>query len=365
MDSELKIDSNRTQTLGDWGEFRFLNEILLPTMNTVGGPIIGDDCASMLLPDGQTYLVITSDASPRPLIADLGNNDSKVWGWYSVLINASDLAAAGATPMGFTSSVEAPAETQIESFKSFFLGMSEACRAFALDNAGGNVREAPRFECHGTAFGLVKGRIPLTRSGAQDGDVLFVIGGLGRFITAYLNARRFGLSALSENDLLVLTRPYPKLREMEIFSKAGLISAATDNSDGILGAIWNILEKSSVQSHLTLSLELLDRELLEVANREELNPWNLAFCWGDWQVVVAVNRNLVQEFTAVAESNSIHYVKLGCLEEGPPGITAKVENRVYKVRMVRNENFSAYSYNNGTQGQLEHQLRAELFEPIP
>lgn len=360
----MKADFDSSQTIGDWGEFRFLNEILLPMMNALGGPIIGDDCASLPLPGRQTHLIVTSDASPQPLISALGYGDTKVWGWYSVLINASDLAAAGATPLGFTSSVEAPAETHIASLKNFFLGISEACRAFTLASAGGNIREAPRFECHGTAFGMAEGRVPLTRSGAEDGDAIFVIGKLGRFVTAYLNARRFGISNLSENDFLLLTKPYPKLREMETLSRSGLISAATDNSDGILGAIWNVAEKSNVKACLILDNDLLDREVFDVAKREGLDPWNLAFCWGDWQVLVAVRPHLITQFIKIAENNSIEYLRLGHFEKGLPYITASIAKQVYKVQTVRNENFSLHSYNKGAQGQLEYQLKTSLFEPI-
>lgn len=115
------------ETLADLGEFAFLNEILLPLLNASGDVRIGDDTSSINLAGTDRRLIVTSDVSPRPLVETLGKASPETDGWYSVLINASDLAVAGCIPLGFTSSVEAPDNTPVEELRRFFVGMKNAC----------------------------------------------------------------------------------------------------------------------------------------------------------------------------------------------------------------------------------------------
>src|SRR6266852_2901517 len=234
-------------TLGEWGEFRLISEILIPTLEGSGASLsLGDDCSYLPIPGTQQCLVITCDAAPEPLVWTMGAESYFTFGWYSVVINASDLAAAGAKPLGITSSVEAPSSLGVEQFRDFFSGMAAACKAFELQNAGGNIRQAPRFECHGMAVGMTSTKVPLlTRKGCLPGDLLVAVGESGRFISAYLKARRFGIDALEQREHDALFLPKPQLREMIILKEAGLLHASSDNSDGVLGALWNIAERSN------------------------------------------------------------------------------------------------------------------------
>src|SRR5271157_3676848 len=101
--SARKTESDQP-TLADWGEFRLIDEVLLPLVNSNDNPVtIGDDCAVVPLKGSNRRLIVTSDACPVPLASQLGMDDWFMWGWYSVLINASDLAAAAADPVAFTS----------------------------------------------------------------------------------------------------------------------------------------------------------------------------------------------------------------------------------------------------------------------
>lgn len=205
---------------------------------------------------------------------------------------------------------------------------------------------------------------PVSRRGAADGDILVSIGRLGLFITAYLKARRAGLDALSAEELRTLIRPQPKLREMQILVQQSLLSAASDNSDGLLGAIWNIAEKSSVRAVLDLDDDMLSTDLLQTAKREGLNPWNLAFCWGDWQVVATVPQDRYPRFVAATAAHGIDFVRLGVFEMGSQMICARYGDRLYSVNLVRNENFAAKSYNKGIQSQVDYQLSAPLFVAV-
>lgn len=350
--------SSGGKTLGDWGEFRFLSDALLPLLTvSENASVTGDDCAVLALPDSGTQIVVTSDATPTPLVTEFPGATMDVWGWYSVLINASDLAAAGAMPLGFTSSVEAPSTMRVDDLHAYFVGVRDACTTFGLSNAGGNLRQAPRFESHGTAFGTVPaGVCPLTRRGAKPGDVIVVVGELGLFIAAFLKARRIGLDALTERERMLLFRPVPKLVEMAALARETTVSAASDNSDGVLGSVWNIVSASHVSAEFELDDHMIPDEVREEAQRADRNCWNLAFFWGDWQVIATVPSASFDAFSRIAARHGIAYTRLGYIARGEPALRAVYRGRKRRVNLIRNENFTATSYNSKPISQVEYQL---------
>ena len=111
----VEIDS--ADTLAECGEFRLLNEIVLPLFaDQAGVSPLGDDCALVDLPDGSHRLVVTSDAAPRPLAWALGHESYHTWGWYAAAVNASDLASAAAKPLALTTSLEAPSSMKVAEY---------------------------------------------------------------------------------------------------------------------------------------------------------------------------------------------------------------------------------------------------------
>jgi thiamine-monophosphate kinase len=349
-------------TLGEWGEFRLINEVLIPTLEGSGASLgLGDDCSYLPIPGTQECLVLTCDAAPEPLVWRIGAESYSTFGWYSVLINASDLAAAGAKPLGITTSVEAPSSLGVEQFRDFFSGMAAACKAFDLQNAGGNIRQAPRFECHGMAVGMISTKMPvLTRKGCLPGDLLIAVGESGRFISAYLKARRDGIDALEKLEYDALFRPQPRLREMAILKEAGLLHASSDSSDGVLGALWNIAERSGCAVELTLDVARIPGLVLEAAEKERLDPWNLMFFWGDWQVIVAVPASGMDEFEHLAAAESIPFWHLGRAIPGPLALSTMVHGKRRVVRLLRNENFTREAYNTQIDAQVDYLLRTPI-----
>jgi len=361
MKFDSKMPRRPGKLLSDLGEFRLLKEIIIPTVSD--GPLsspLGDDCAYTQLPDSSQLLVFTSDAAPRPLIWDFTDHAFESWGWYAVAINLSDIAAAGAHPVAFTSSIDAPGSMSADDLKSFFKGITSACRALKTPNGGGNIRSAAAFACHGTAIGLDSTGEPLTRAGCQPDDHVIVVGPSGLFITAFLKAKAQGLGSLSPLEQESLLRPRPKVREMEILHRAGVLSAASDNSDGVLGALWNIAERSNRAFELELLPDHVPNEVLQAATSIGADPWNLMFCWGDWQVVVTVKRNELARFNQIAKDNQIEYLHLGKAVTGPPSLVALCGAARRRLNVVRNENFTKTGFNASSEENLQYMLHTPL-----
>lgn len=346
--------------LSDWGEFRLIREVILPALEP-NSVTLGDDCAYLSIPEEGDSLVITSDASPKPLAWQLGEESFWVWGWYSVAINVSDLAAAGARPLAFTSSVEAPDSMSVEALRDFFSGVAAACAEFKISHAGGNLQSGPRFGCHGTAVGTVSNGKRLSRGGCEPGDRIAVVGECGRVISAYLRARREGLSALSDADRSCLLTPRTQIQAMLDIREECELHAATDNSDGILGSLWNIVERSLCAIDVDMKDDIVPDSVHQIARTEGIDPWNLMFFWGDWQVVVAVPPQEWKQFLRIVSQKAIAFLPLGHAIDGPPALYGSQNRRKRRLRVIRNEHFTPSSFGTSVEDQLSHMLYSPLF----
>ncbi len=354
--------SQPVQTLGDLGEFTLLREVVLPTVGGGEGVSpLGDDCSFVRLPSGKHDLVVTTDVAPRPLAWYVGHQSYCTWGWHAVVASVSDLAAAGAVPLVITTSVEAPREMVVGEFKEFFEGIAEASRQHGVANGGGNVREAPRLACHTTAIGVVPTGAQLRRGGARPGDLLVAVGECGHFGAAYVRAKERGLDALSEVERARLCRPRARVNEMQVLHGNGLVSAASDNSDGVLGALWNIAEASGCAVEVDMSTGVLPKPVAAVASEFGYNPWNLMFFWGDWQVIVSVHASKTDDFWRAAKQHDISVQRIGRACEGPPGLVGLSEGRRRPLRLLRNENFLESSFNADVLTNVEFILRSPLW----
>ncbi|TWU19507.1 thiamine-phosphate kinase [Allorhodopirellula heiligendammensis] len=351
------------ETLSDWGEFRLLNEIILPVLRAgSGGASLGDDCAFIESDRTASHLVVTTDVGPKPLVWSIGHCSYWTWGWYSVLANASDLAAAGATPVGFTTSVEAPGDMTVADFRDYFEGMDAACKEFGLKNAGGNIRVAPRFACHGTAFGSISDSRRITRNECKAGDTIVAIGKCGYFIACYLKAQRLGsIESLDSEEVAALLKPRPRIREMEILQSTGVLSAATDNSDGVLGSLWNIAERSGISVDVCLESGQMPDYVTKESLHHGLDPRHLFLFWGDWQVIASVKADRMKEFERIAERESIEWSVIGKANKGPPGLFGVEENQRREIRLLRNENFVSHSFNENPMSHTDYLLRTPLY----
>ena len=347
--------------LKDIGEFTLLREYILPVLKPTTPPWgLGDDCAYLPISPGAD-LVVTMDKVPRPLLALLDESPYWAWGWFAAATNLSDLAATGCTPVAFLSSVSASPDMRVEDLSQFFAGVSACCAKYEVWTAGGNLSSGESLQCDGTAIGSIRGGRRLRRAGCMPGHVLIAVGECGVVMSSYLQARRDGLASLAPDQRKKLTAPTVQVREMQLLHERGLVSAASDNSDGLLGAIANIMEASDCAALLDLDRISASPAVLEAAATYGVELWNLFFSYGDWQVVVGVPPDRLDEFRRVTSERSISYVELGRAVQGSPSISATNRGMRRSIEVVRNEHFRASSYSADPQAGISRMLTAEIF----
>ena len=225
-----------------------------PRRATLG---VGDDCALLApLPAGQ-QLAVSSDllVEGRHFLSTVAPDRL---GHKALAVNLSDLAACGAEPLAFTLALAMPRVDE-----AFLAGFARGLFALAdehrIDLVGGDTTAGPLAICI-TVFGQLPSGQALLRSGARDGDDLWVSGELGDARLA-LEAFRGTLSLPGEHFERVRQRmecPTPRVALGQALR--GVATSAIDLSDGLVGDLRHVLARSGVGA--TVDADVLPRSKL-------------------------------------------------------------------------------------------------------
>jgi thiamine-monophosphate kinase len=356
-------------TLQDLGELRLIDEVVLPIAREFDLETpAGDDCA--YIPSGGAVIAVTADVGPKPLLQGLPGheNDLEAAGWLAVVATASDVATAGARPLFLTNCIDAPPQLLVDDFASYLRGYFKACAAFGFRNGGGDIRHGPSLAIRVFGAGISDPFYRVGRGNVGAGDHLVVVGPAGCFMATYLITSIKADSAVGAKVLLsdtaqgTLRFPRPQLSAMATLVEQGFVVAASDTSDGLLGAIDNLRRKSRCGFELQLNDGLLPEVVKEAASLSGFDPWNIFFSWGDWSVAIAIRPDQFEGFCKVCENEQILWTHLGKATAGHREIFGKLNDRPrMKVTPIRNENFVERGFNAGLAGHLRYILETTIF----
>jgi len=227
------MKSDRT-TLGDIGELAAIERIAarLPQRPDV---IVGagDDAAVIRATEsGEVDWVLTSD----PVVegTHFSADTPRQCAGHKALGRAlSDIAAMGAAPKWGLVDVIAPARTPVEEIDHLYGGMLELAAESGFLVVGGDLSEGPALQVHVFGIGETPRGRAVLRSGAGEGDRLFVTGTLGGS----------GLGRHLDFE--------PRLREGAWLRDWA--TAMIDISDGLASDLRHLASMSSVGCHLETS----------------------------------------------------------------------------------------------------------------
>jgi len=295
--------------LRDFGERRLIEEVLRPRYQNSEGPF-GDDCASLTVPLGHR-LIVTTDPCPPPMAAILGYDDLYYRGWLLATINLSDLAAAGATPLGIVTSLVLPPDLSVESFTRLLDGIDACCAANGTCVIGGNLKEGTQIDVQATAFGAVP-ELPLSRFGGRPGDLLAAVGPAGTFWAGTLSQIEQTLVGEALDRLLEpVLIPRPQLAFGQALLASGIPAAVMDNSDGLGPTVTTLAQTNDVGLTIDLTDIVLSDDIQVAASQLGVDGARFLFGWGDWNVVVSVAPGRFDEVCALAAELNVPVTRLG------------------------------------------------------
>ena len=248
------------------GEFELIRQFFAsaacaqPASGVVQG--IGDDCALLALPPAEQLAVSTDTLVAGVHFPD--PCDAFLLGQRGLAVTASDLAAMGATPLGFTLALTLPA-ADTRWLEGFAAGLDSMARVCGLALIGGDTTRGP-LSMTFTVFGRLPAGQALLRSGAQVGDLLCVGGTLGDAAAALplVLGQASADAALVDPLLARYWAPQPQLALGQALR--GRASAALDISDGLLADCAHLASASGVALRIELSKLPLSPAMLEITD---------------------------------------------------------------------------------------------------
>ncbi|SEF33095.1 thiamine-monophosphate kinase [Amycolatopsis pretoriensis] len=303
--------SGTPETLGDLGEQLIQERVLRPRYGGVDG--FGDDSALLGVVTTPSELVATTDSCPVPVVNLLREPDLYHAGWLLATINLSDLAAAGAEPLGLLVSYTLPKTTTVREFERLLDGVDDCCAAHGTKVAGGDIRDGA-VQLTATAIGRSAPGSRLRRSGAKAGDRLLLVGSAGYlWAAALLETGRATLPAEARAEIWDRAcRPVAQLKAGRLL--AGYARAAMDVSDGLFATVRTLCEANRLGAEVTGEF-VLDEPVADVAAQSGLRPFDLAETWGDWGLVVVVRAGDVQVVEKTLRAEGVAVQEIGTLTE--------------------------------------------------
>jgi len=212
-------------------EFEFLNNL----KNHFNLPKVGDDCAVFPKNDAFDYL-ITSDMLVEDIDFRLEWSTPKHIGHKALAVSISDVSAMGGSPDYTMLSIGVPKDLWDSDFVDrFYDGYMSLAGRLGIELIGGDVSRVPSgLTIDSTVIGSVKNGSAVLRSGAKNGDLIFLTGPLGG-AAAGLGLLKEGVRASREIELWKMPLLDQQLRPNPVDGGflCGLPCSAIDIYDGV------------------------------------------------------------------------------------------------------------------------------------
>jgi len=267
--------TSRSDTLS-LGEFalicRYFTPQHLPDYVLAG---VGDDCAVLSLPAGEVLAVSIDTQLPDvhfPAHANPSDIASRV-----LRCAASDLAAMGAQPLGFTLALTLPAvdELWLSAFSAALLDTAQQlnCPLIGGDTTRGAL--CVSIQVHG----CLPATQMLRRSGAQVGDTVWVSGSLGDGAAALALLKKEQVFSEACEQYLLRRFYQPEIDTELAVQLRSCASACIDVSDGLLADLGHICAASHVGAQIFCESLPVSALWKNVVSQQQVQQWTL--CGGD------------------------------------------------------------------------------------
>jgi thiamine-monophosphate kinase len=301
-------------------EERLISRHFRPLATHPGALGLGDD-AAVVTPPPDCDLVLTTDG----VIAGVHffpDDPPETIGRKALRMNLSDLAAKGATPIGFLMSVALPAAVDEAWIAAFAAGLGADADRYRCPLLGGDTDRTPGpMAVSISAFGGVPHGKMVRRSTAKAGDSIVVTGTIGDAALGVLLRRDHDLAQrwrLSEAMNAELQQRYLLPQPRNLLAEAILrhATAAMDVSDGLAGDLGKLCRASSVAAEIDVArVPLSDAARAALAGDQALVETVLTG-GDDYEIVLTLAPSQLGAFRTAAHAASVAVTEIGRVTAG-------------------------------------------------
>jgi len=224
------------------------------------------DAACYKIPSGN-YSCISTDAFIENVHFSLAYFSFQDIGVKSLAAALSDIAAVGGTPSVAVVSLLLTKGIKDADIQELYTGINETAKKYWVNIVGGDIVKAEEIAIIFTIVGEIeKSRITL-RSGAEEGDIIFVTGNLGDSYMGQLvlekgiDIESYGFYDIVQKHL----RPEPRIIESKKLLDTVKIHSMIDISDGLSTDILHI----ALESRKSIKLEASKLPISDEAKRSK------------------------------------------------------------------------------------------------
>lgn len=310
--------------LGPGGEFDRIRAVARALGSRARG--LGDDCA--VVPAGDGSFIVSTDATVQDVHFRLEWIGLREVGWRAAAAGLSDLAAAGAEPVGLLAAVVAPPRVAEDDLVELMLGVADVGESVAAPVLGGDLSAGPAWVVTVTVIG--RAARPVGRGGARPGDGLWVTGALGgarAALEAWRQDRPPGPEARR-----AFAAPAPRIAAGRWLAGKGA-RAMLDLSDGLAGDAGHLAAASGVAVELELDGVPMAPDVVAEARRLGLPGQQFAVEGGeDYEILVALPDGFgAAEAAGFRDACGIPLTRIGRAVEGG-GVRASLGGRPLALR---------------------------------
>jgi thiamine-monophosphate kinase len=305
-------------------EERLIARYFRPLAKPPGALGLVDD-AAVITPPAGCDMVLTTDGIIAGVHYFPDDRPENI-GRKALRMNLSDLAAKGATPLGFLLSLALPAgidEAIDEKWvAAFAAGLGEDAEHYGCPLLGGDTDHTPGpTSVSISAFGAVPHGKMVLRSTAKVGDVVVVTGTIGDAALGVLLRQDENLAKrwrLSEAMSAHLQQRYLLPQPRNVLAKAVLdnANAAMDVSDGLVGDLAKLCRASGAAAEIDVARVPLS-DAVRAAVAADPTTRETAFTGGDdYEIVLTLAAEKLAAFRAAAQAAGVAVTEIGRVVTG-------------------------------------------------
>jgi len=316
-----------TLKVKDIGEFGLINKISQGLINRPALVVkgIGDD-AAVLKTDANKLILYTTDMMIEEVHFSLKFSEPRDIGWKALAVNISDIAAMGGIPTNALISIGIPGESDLELIEGIYWGIREAAKEYQLNIVGGDTVKSRELIINVALMGEVEKDKVLYRSGAKDGDAIYVTGTLGD------SAGGLHLLLSSENPKEMENKereklkkrhlaPRPRQKEALLLVESGMVTSMNDISDGLASELSEIGKESNVGCTIYAQSIPTSEEANNLAQESRLDPLDWALYGGeDFELVLTVKSEKRDSFARYIQENQLNVQRIGEINSRQKGL---------------------------------------------